>query len=346
MKRVVFINLFFGLLLCYFPIVTSAQEKLRIIHETEQEDTPIVVVSRQVGDRPVDRNYRNRHGIMAGQDWINQLTLDVKNVSNKNITYFEINLRIPKTGTMVHTGMIVSIFFGNSAAPPAASGEPNSKQDFLIPGGVVKVKINDSQRTQMENFLKEYDAEDVELLEMDIREVHFDDGTGWSLGIELRQDPLDPKKWRSVLMGQTSTGISSSVWMAAFVPIRLFDFLGGNMASLIPAPCRNFFVAPKPMDSPPTCVYFRGPGSRIPCTGNCTGSFDSIGCDQLPDDTAYPSAPGDLGYMLSDQPVNCYPVIAEGNQATCATCTGATRDKFQLDNCGSPHKCGGRSYWG
>jgi hypothetical protein len=349
MKRILGLSIFTGFLVCRLVSVADAQEKLRIIQEAVHESSPVVVVSRQKGDKPFDRSYENRHGIIAGPDWIKQLTFDVKNVSNKNITYINIELVIPQTGKMVNAGQIVSIFFGNRAAPAAASRDPNRKQDLLIPGDVVKVTISDTARTQLENYLEKYDAQDVERITMDVREVHFDDGTGWSLGIELRQDPLDPKIWRSVLRGQASTRISSSVWLAAFVPIRLFDFFGGYMSFSIPAPCRNFFVAaalPAP-PTPPTCEYFRGPGSPIPCTGNCTGTYDSIGCEQPPDDTLYPSAPGSIGYMLPDQGVFCTPVDLPGNQATCLTCTGASYDRFQEDAlCGQPHTCNNRSWWG
>jgi hypothetical protein len=192
--------------------VCGAQDKLRVIRETVHKNSPVIVVSRQIGGKRVDRTYENRHGVMAGPGWIKQLTFDLKNVSNQNITYIHLDLVIPQTGKMVHTGKIVDIFFGNRAAPAAAaSKDVISTADLLIPGDVVRVTISDTARTQLENFLKEYDAQDVEQITMDIREVHFDDGTGWNMGIELRQDPLDPKIWRSVLMSQTSTRISSSV---------------------------------------------------------------------------------------------------------------------------------------
>ena len=349
MNRLLGLSLFIGFLLCHYASVADAQEKLRIVQETLHKNSPVVVVSRQIGNKLVDRTYQNRHGVMAGPGWIKQLTFDLKNVSNKNITYIDLDLVIPKTGKMVNNGKIVSIFFGNRAAPAAAvSSDSNIKQDILIPGDVVKVRISDTARTQLENYLNENDAEDVEQIKMDVREVHFDDGTGWQMGIELRQDPSDPKTWRSVLMGQTSRASFSSVWMAAFVPIRLFDFFGGYRSFSIPVRCRNFFIAAPPTPpTPPTCVYFRGSGSPIPCSGNCTGTYDSVGCDQLPDDTVFSSAPGTLGYMLPDQAADCYPAPVQGNLATCATCTGATRDKWQEDTlCGQPHTCGNRSDWG
>ncbi len=77
-------------------------------------------------------------------------------------------------------------------------------------------------RTKLEDYLKKYDAEDIEQIRTDIREVHFDDGTGWNLGIELRQDPLNPKIWRSVIQGRMKNHMFSSVWMSAFAKSKTF----------------------------------------------------------------------------------------------------------------------------
>jgi hypothetical protein len=119
--------------------------------------------------------------------------------------------------------------------------------------------MSDVMRTKLEDYLKKYDAEDIEQIRTDIREVHFDDGTGWYLGIELRQDPLNPKIWRSVRQGQMKNYMFSSVWMSAFVPIPLFNFLGSYMSFSIPVRCRNFFVAAAATPpTSPTCGYFGG----------------------------------------------------------------------------------------
>lgn len=192
--------------------VADAQEKLRIIQEAEQENSPIVVVSRQIGDKPVDRTYKNRHGIMAGHDWIKQLTFDVKNVSIKNVTYIDLQISIPKSGKMEHNGRTVRFVFGNRVASAAtANKDSSSPLELLKPGDVVKLKISDLERIQLERYLKKYDAEDVERIKMEIREVHSDDGTRWYLGIELRQDPSDPKIWRPVIQGQIKNHMSASV---------------------------------------------------------------------------------------------------------------------------------------
>lgn len=349
MNRLLGLSLFIGFLLCHFASVADAQEKLRIIQEAEQENSPVVVVSRHVGDKAFDRSHRNRHGITAGHNWLSELSFDVKNVSNKNVTFIDLQLAIPKSGKMELNGWLVSFIFGNRVASAAtANKDSSSPLELLKPGDVVKLKISDLQRTQMEKYLKKYDAEDIEQVRMDIRKVHFDDGTGWNLGIELRQDPLNPEIWRPVIQGRMKNQMSSSVWMSAFVPIPLFNFLGGYMSFSIPVRCRNFFVAAAatPLTSP-TCGYYSGEEPRIPCRGGCVAEDDVDNCVQPDDEMVIAfSSTGQYGYIVPDFPTSCTP--AQGSQASCLTCEGGTFDRFELHpSCGQPQACGQRAYdWG
>lgn len=242
MKRILGLSVFIGFLLCRLVSIADAQEKLRIIRETVLDSSPVIVVSRQVGDKPVDRKHKNRHGIIAGSNWLKQLVFDVKNVSNKNITYISLELVIPKTGKMEHNGRVVRFVFGNRVASAATANRDSSHPlELLKPADVVKLKINDSERTSLETYLNKYEVQEVENITIDIREVHFDDGTGWSLGIELRQDPLAPQNWNPLIRGQTKNQRSSSFWIASLVPPRIFDFFGSHSSLSIPAQCRNFF---------------------------------------------------------------------------------------------------------
>lgn len=211
MNRLSGLSLFIGFLLCHLASVADAQEKIRIIQEVAMDSSPVVVVSHHVGNKAFDRvgvevfdrSHRYRHGITAGNNWLSELSFDLKNVSNKNVTYIDLYLTIPKSGKMELNGLLVRFIFGNRVANAAtANNDSSSPLELLKPGDVVKLKISDLQRTQMEKYLKNYDAEDIEQVKMDIREVHFDDGTGWALGTELRQDPLNPKTWRSLIQGR------------------------------------------------------------------------------------------------------------------------------------------------
>jgi hypothetical protein len=74
MNRLLGLSLFIVFLLCHFASVADAQEKLRIIEEAEQENSPVIFVSRHVGDKTFDRSHRNRHAITAGNNWLSELS--------------------------------------------------------------------------------------------------------------------------------------------------------------------------------------------------------------------------------------------------------------------------------
>lgn len=350
MNRLLGLSLFIGFQLCHFASVADAQEKLRIIQEAEQENSPVVFVSRHVGDKTFDRSHRNRHGIMAGNNWLSELSLDVKNVSNKNVTYIILELDIPKSGKMERNGMISPIIFDGVANAATANKDSSSLLELLKPGDVVKLKMSDVVRTKLEEYLKKYDAEDIEQIRTDIRRVHFDDGTGWSLGHKLRRDPLNPQKWRSVTQGQMKNYMFSSVLMSAFVPIPLSNFLSGYISFSIPARCRNFFVAPAATSpTSPTCGYSNPLGEPIRCRSDCTDPADLTSCEQPDDDTITSSSSTEpYGYIEPDRPATCSPPEGIIFPITCSTCAGSSYDRFiAYPSCGQPQSCGNPPYdWG
>lgn len=198
--------------LLFLPVLSHiafSQEKLRGVREMPQSNPPIAVVGRQIADKQFERGVQ----VMAGNDWLNQLTFEVKNVSEKNIVFFEIYLRIPPAGK-IDAGKIVGVSFGDRLAPLAASRRILT--EIIRPGNTTTVKISEADRTQVEKFLRSYDVVDVELVEMTIREVHFDDGSGWAVGAELRQDPSKPKRWIPVTQSNGEVKLKqSSLWIVA-----------------------------------------------------------------------------------------------------------------------------------
>lgn len=207
-----------ALILCILVSAASAQVKLRTIKEPPlHKDSPIVVVSRELGSKA----FSKRNQVLGDQDWLKHLTLGVKNASNKNIVYFEINLLIPRQ-RQLPANISVAIFFGNGMAPAIATPE----DPVLPPGDIVKVSVSENEITRWDKVLKKYDVEDFDYVTLDIRTVHFDDGTGWQLGIPLQQDPNQPRTWRSLLTASKSIG-SSSLWIAMLAPAPLLSLFGG-----------------------------------------------------------------------------------------------------------------------
>ncbi len=320
--------------------VGTAQQKSRYVKEVQlHPNSPIVVVSRELGGNTFDKEKR----VLGDRDWLKHLTFGVKNVSDKNIVYFNIDLVIPKQGQLPAL-IPVAIFFGNRGTPAiAAPGD-----SILLPGEVVKVALSANEIAVWDKELKKYEVEDFEHVELDIREVHFEDGTGWQLGIPLQQDPKQPKTWRS-LIGSKSM-MPSPFWFAMFAPDSLLTpFVRSVRFPFSPrrlnCSATSKFTPSPP--SPPTCGYFRNNSDwNNSCIG-CTDPDDYIGCERQSPDVIYPSAPGDLGY-ISDSLASCrgannFP----GGPPTCNSCPNFTRARFNsYSNCGQPGTCGQRADWG
>jgi hypothetical protein len=231
----------FVTLLFFTTSIAVAQEKIRTIQDRPLiENSPITVVSRELGDKTFDT--RNR--VVGDRDWLSHLTLSVKNVSNKNIVYFNIDLIIPKQGEMPGT-IGLFIYYGNRMAPGwVASGDSNIKEKVIRPGDVMKVKVSDDEFLYWDKVLKKYGVEDIERVTLDIRTVHFDDGTGWQLGIPLRQDPNNPKTWWPLAESKSMKPMLSSRWIAMLVPIPLMSSVWPICGVFIPARGRNFSIPP------------------------------------------------------------------------------------------------------
>jgi len=185
------------LLLLWWPLSTEGQEKLRMIHEDPVGNPPVEIVGHWVGNKAFDRGTGPRHGIVAGPQWINDLVVDVKNASGKDITYIDLQVEIAKTGDMVTNGLTISFTFGNKLASElAVHNDPKIPFDVLKPNAVAKLRMSDLVRTKTEKYLGGYAAQDIDSLKIGVHEVHFSDGTGWNLGLQLLQDPLAPQKWQ------------------------------------------------------------------------------------------------------------------------------------------------------
>lgn len=341
MNRILGLSLFIGFLLCRFASVADAQGKLRTIQQLPlRDDSPIVVVSRELGDKTFDGKSR----VLGDRDWLKQLTFGVKNVSNKNIVYFNIDLVIPKQGQM-QALIPVAIFFGNRIAPAIAV--PGAL--ILRPGEIVKVGVSANEIALWDKVLKKYEVEDFDLVTLDIREVHFDDGTGWKLGIPLQQDPNNPKIWRSLLIGSKSIS-GSSLWIAMLAPAPLLTLFGGSVRfpfSPSEVDCSSPSEVVLSPPTPPECGYFRNDTDwNNSCIG-CTDPDDYIGCERQSPDVIYPSAPGDFGY-IADSYATCRGNAGfPGGPPTCNSCPGFVRARFNSDSqCGQPGTCNQQAWWG
>lgn len=162
--------------------VCAAQDKLRRVEQPAKfvyPNTPIQVAVSMDGKQLPDRE------VQAGPDWLRRISLEVGNISGKDINWLLINLmlREPKYGvskpTPEETGIVITFELPYSG--------PNVK--VLLAGDRITLKPPVSAVDYWTKYAREQGMEDIEKVILDIRQVRFTDDTGWYLGQRTRKDP-------------------------------------------------------------------------------------------------------------------------------------------------------------
>lgn len=177
MKRKLKLAFFVSLLALLIGIAVSGQDNPRILYEAKYNfrDCPIEIISRDVGDKAF-----NDRRVAVGPDWLENLTLTVKNVSAKNINEISIMVVIPKQGSMEYASAFYYPF-------PRGDAQYDEKGKLtygpivtrmLMPGETIKLKAWEHQLKILDN-LKELGVTDISGVTIGIRSVSFDDGTRW-----------------------------------------------------------------------------------------------------------------------------------------------------------------------
>jgi hypothetical protein len=156
------------------------------------KDQPIELVSSEVGKKIFDEENQ----ILADKDWLKNLKLDFKNISNKTITHIKIYLKIEAQGNMKYP-LRIPVSFGQAPLPKSFKSSENSdvlEAKILKPNEVIKISIKPFFESALP-FLKENEIEEVARVKIIFDFIVFDDGTAWSQGQKLRQNTDNDKQW-------------------------------------------------------------------------------------------------------------------------------------------------------
>ncbi len=160
--------------------VCGAQDKLRRVEQPAKfiySNTPI-----QVGIR-IDGQEMPSREAQAGPDWLRRISLDVTNMSGKDINSLLINLMLkePKYGAKEATpetaGIVITVELRHSAIK------------ILPAGDRITLKAPTTMVDYWTKYAREQGIEDIEKVILDIRQVGFTDDTGWFMGRRTRKDP-------------------------------------------------------------------------------------------------------------------------------------------------------------
>ena len=169
---------------CLIAVTVSAQGmKLRTIENgLEYEKCPIELISRGVG--PLKFNAQNQG--LASSDWLKDIRLEVKNISEKTIASFSIEVIIPKYANM-QVPFAISLDYPDAAIV-------NTKTGVLKPGEIVTVGVTNAQGTFWTRELAKYGVTQLPQVNLEILQVIYDDDTGWQKGLDVVRDPSTPLK--------------------------------------------------------------------------------------------------------------------------------------------------------
>jgi len=164
----------------------TAGESEKLVKNLNLIKGPVVVTGLKNSRQTIKFNEK----FVQGADWLNDLTITIKNLSDKPITYIHVDLDFPET---INTGSIMAfpLFYGTMSPEPAK----DKKLESIEPGGLLELKLDEKTLKRLRNFIEtRQPLDNVMELGIRINLILFDDDTGWN-GSIVRRDPNNPRRF-------------------------------------------------------------------------------------------------------------------------------------------------------
>ncbi|SRR5258708_4245390 len=171
----------------WVPSLGRLQEaKKRIEKLDSYPNEPIKITEITAGRRSV----RLGDDFVGSDDWLKTAELTVKNTSNKDIVFVEIELNFPETKT---SGDEMSFPLRLGSRPGTAIGKPPV---VLKDGDESTLTLQGKRYEQLAEFLgQRHLISAITRMIVDPHIVIFADGTAWSKGRSFRMDPTNPNRY-------------------------------------------------------------------------------------------------------------------------------------------------------
>lgn len=167
----------------------SKQLRERTLKRNAWRNEPVKILRVKNGKRLIGLGGK----FSDGDDWLKSLTVRVKNVSSKPITFIELELHFPAPGDSDTDAVpVFPLTFGQASPPKAGVAHTSSG---VMPGQFVDIALSDSAYEGLMQLLGNKSANVAELI---LREVHFSDDTKWVAGQHLERSGNDPLHWKEI----------------------------------------------------------------------------------------------------------------------------------------------------
>ena len=172
----------------------QGQSKERLLEKGTFRKEAIRVVSMKAKGKPIESGKK----FVEDDDWVNSLTIRLKNVSPKPIVFFEVSLTFPANADQPYgprPGYLRDIKYGRE---PLSSAVGSNQLPPVMPNDFVELTLSDTDREAIEGALTQLDYPKGIYVKMTLRTVIFEDDTMWRAGETLTRDPEDPSTWKVV----------------------------------------------------------------------------------------------------------------------------------------------------
>jgi hypothetical protein len=170
------------------------QSPKKSITHSPQRNQPVGLEKIKVAGQEIKlkAETESKEDLEGDDDWMKNLTVTLKNTSDKNIVYALLVMNFPETAAA-----------GPMSHPLHYGRYPKSPDDLkavtaLKPGEEAEITLAAAEYDNLKTFLKSMSFSNVNSFEIKLDSVIFDDDLLWFGGILMRRDPNDPKQWHTI----------------------------------------------------------------------------------------------------------------------------------------------------
>lgn len=262
-------------------LFSYGQKNNPIVKENYEKNKIIDLTKTKIGDTGFD----SVENISSNKNWLKDLKLQLKNISDKTIIYIELELEIKPLGEMERP-LRLPIKYGQISSSSLVLNKKLRKNDLVkkvLSNNTVDVSISKNTYNFLLNYMKEKKIDEIKEVTVFFEFIVFEDGSGWSKGYEMKQDSENPQNW--VVIGEWRKEASST----RQIPKKNYSFLKVNEKSILSLfnerifsfqpPCQNNSLLKTGSDIEVFCTYFLGK-NYLTCEGGrcdqlfCTTQYD------------------------------------------------------------------------
>jgi hypothetical protein len=168
-------------------------------------EDPVRIVGILVGDKPIKHNIP----FSADSSWLDHLTVQVQNVSNKNLVAGTIQMDFREIGPptmffMIQAGQIPDHQLYSNDGQKVTPRHQQAPA-MIKPGQILNIRVAPFYSDLSSILIERTDLASVRACTIDDGAFYFDDGTRWSHGNFSKEDGTTPGKYDRISAGEFSS---------------------------------------------------------------------------------------------------------------------------------------------